>query len=185
MNNFGGIILGFRSAEQVATGDISKMFNAIKVREQDQHLRRFFCRPDGIGGKEDFKIAVITKVNFGERAAGTVATSVKDRCAEENAEISPPVAKMIKEKSFMDDIQINAKYRESLQENIDMAEQIMAKGNFSFKSWTKSGDKGVKKMWNDQTEAIKSLGISWKTEADELVYRIRLNFSKKKRNKFG
>ena len=60
----------------------------------------------------------------------------------------------------------------------------MANGNFSFKSWTKSGDKGVKKMWNDQTEAIKSLGISWKTEADELVYRIRLNFSKKKRNKY-
>ena len=75
--------MNFRAAEQVACGDIKKMFNQIKVREEDQHLRRFFARPDGFAGKDDFREAVITCINFGEKAAGGVATAVKDRCAQE------------------------------------------------------------------------------------------------------
>ena len=46
LNHFGSVVMNFRAAEQVACGDIKKMFNQIKVREQDQHLRRFFVRPD-------------------------------------------------------------------------------------------------------------------------------------------
>ena len=88
LNHFGSVVMNFRAAEQVACGDMQKMFNQIKVREQDQHLRRFFVRPDGFDGKEPLREAVITCINFGEKAAGGVATAVKDRCAEDNKEIN-------------------------------------------------------------------------------------------------
>ena len=52
LNYFGGVILNWRAAEQVACGDISKMFNQCEVRDFDMHVRRFFIRPDGFGGNE-------------------------------------------------------------------------------------------------------------------------------------
>ena len=80
LNHFGSVILNFRAAEQVACGDIKKMYNQIAIREQDQHLGRFFIRPDGFGGMQPLKIAVTTCVNFGQKAAGGIATAVKDCC---------------------------------------------------------------------------------------------------------
>ena len=106
------------------------MFNSIKVREQDQHLRRFFVRPDGFDGKEPFREAIITCINFGEKAAGGIATAVKDRCAEDNKEIDPHVAKNIQKDCFMDDVNVDAKYDENLDEKIIKAEKIMSEGGF-------------------------------------------------------
>ena len=185
LNHFGSVVMNFRAAEQVACGDIKKMFNQIKVRNEDQHLRRFFVRPDGFAGKEDFREAVITCINFGEKAAGGVATAVKDRCAQENSEIHPEVAKNIQKDCFMDDINVSTKYTENIDEKIAKAEQIMVKGGFQFKNWIKSGEEGEKEIGKAECGVIKSLGMSWKTKDDKLVYRIKLNFSKKSRNRYS
>ena len=185
LNHFGSVVLNFRAAEQVACGDIKKMFNQVAVRKEDQHLRRFFVRPDGIGGKEPFQVAVITCINFGEKAAGGVATAVKDRCADEYQDISPKVSRMIKNKCFMDDINVDSKYTEDLEENIKKAEEILMNGGFEFKKWIRSGDAGEKELGKLETGITKSLGMSWKTENDKLVYRVRLNFSKKARNRYS
>ena len=185
LNHFGSVVLNFRAAEQVACGDIKKMFNQVGVREQDQHLRRFFVRPDGFGGKEPFKVAVVTCINFGEKAASGVATAVKNRCAEENNHICPEASENIQNKCFMDDINIDAKYNQNLDEKISKAEEIMKKGGFSFKKWIKSGDTGEKELGNSETGLTKSLGMAWKTELDKLVYRVKLNFSKKSRNRYS
>ena len=186
LNHFGSVVMNFRSAEQVACGDIKKMFNSIKVREQDQHLRRFFVRPDGFDGKEPFREAIITCINFGEKAAGGIATAVKDRrCAEDNKEIDPQVAKNIQKDCFMDDVNVDAKYDENLDEKITKAEKIMSEGGFRFKNWVKNGDVGEKELGKTETGVAKSLGMFWKTEEDKLVYRIKLNFSKKSRNRYS
>ena len=68
INHFGSVILSFRAAEQVACGDIRKMFHQIAVRDIDMHLRRFLWRPDGLGGSQPWRITVPTSVNFGETA---------------------------------------------------------------------------------------------------------------------
>ena len=68
INHFGSVILSFRAAEQVACGDIRKMFHQIAVRDIDMHLRRFLWRPDGLGGSQPWRITVPTSVNFRETA---------------------------------------------------------------------------------------------------------------------
>ena len=177
---FGGVVLNWRAAEQVACGDISKMFNRCEAREIDMHLRRFYVRPDGIGGKEPFQIAAITVINFGECAAGNIATAVKNRTATDNAHINPEVSKMIKNDCFMDDCFLNAKYGENIDDKIKDAEAIMAEGGFPFKEWVKNGDKGQKEIGK---ELSKALGVYWETEKDKIVYKVRINFSKKVRNR--
>ena len=131
INHFGAVILNFRAAEQVACGDVTKMFQQVKVRPIDMHVRRFHMRPDFLGGKEPWRIAVPTCVNFGETAAPAVATRVKNRAADDHRDISPEVADMIKKDCIMDDININCKYTEDLEEKIEKAELILGKGNFT------------------------------------------------------
>ena len=183
INHFGSVILSFRAAEQVACGDIRKMFHQIAVRDIDMHLRRFFWRPDGLGGSEPWRIAVPTSVNFGETAAPTIATKVKNRAAEDYKHISEDVSKMIIRDCIMDDINIKAKYTENIDDNIKKAEEILSNGKFTFKKWTKSGDKG-EKSFEKEDSVSRSLGLWWKTEKDLLTYKIKLNFSKKKRNRY-
>ena len=73
------------------------------------HLKRFFERPDGFGGKEPFKVAVVTVVNFGERDAGNISTAFKNKIAKANEHI-------IGERVLhMDDINVRAKYGENLE----------------------------------------------------------------------
>ena len=164
LNHFGGVVINWRGAEQVACGDISKMFNQCEVRDFDMHVRRLFIRPDGFGGKEPWKIAVITVVNFGEKAAGNIATAVKDKTAKVNGHIAPDVSKMLVEDCFMDDVNVSAKYDEDLDGKTKQAEAIMAEGGFPFKAWVKSGDVGEKQIGK---EASRALGIYWKTEKDK------------------
>ena len=180
LNNIGAVILNFRCAENVACGDIKRMFHQIAVRPTDLHLRRFYMRPDGFGGAQPWKIAVPTCINFGETAAPSVATKVKNRTAEDFKHLSEKVARMIKKNCLMDDINVDCRYEEDINETIAKAEEILANGKFLFKNWVRNGDKTL-----DGEEPIsKSLGLSWKTENDVLVYKIKLNFSKKKRNRY-
>ena len=156
------------------------MFNQCEMRDIDVYVRRFFIRPDGFGGKKPFKVAAITVVNFGEKSAGNVATAVKDRTAEVNKNISPEVSKMIKNECFMDDCNISAKYGEDLDVKIKQAEAIMAEGGFRFKEWVRSGDPGEKEIGK---ELSKALGVYWRTQDDKIVYKVRVNFGKKIRNR--
>ena len=66
----------------------------------------------------------------------------------------------------MDDINVDCKYGEDIQINIKKAEDILANGNFKFKTWIKSGDCGEKSL--DGDSIAKSLGLYWKTEKDLL-----------------
>ena len=112
----------------------------------DANLRRFFIRPDGFGGKEDWKVAAVMVINFGETAAGSIATAVKNRTAEENAHLGPEVSKMIVKDCFMDDVNISGKYGENIDVKIKQAEAIMAEGGFKFKEWVVSGSPGEKQI---------------------------------------
>ena len=62
----------------------------------------------------------------------------------------------------------------------------MSRGNFHFKEWIVSGRNcGVKDLGKSESAVYKNLGLSWKTEADKLVYRLKLNFNKKSRNRYS
>ena len=65
---------------------------------------------------------------------------------------------LLKNKCFLDDLNIGAKYTENLNENISKAEEIMKNGGFSFKKWVKSGDVGEKELGQAESSASKSLG---------------------------
>ena len=99
---------------------------------------------------------MVAVVNFGEKAAGSIATAVKDKIAVDNEHISPEVSKMLINNCFMDDVNIKAKYGENLDNNVTKAEAIMEQGGWKFKEWTKCGDPGEKQIGK---EVLKALGV--------------------------
>ena len=66
----------------------------MKLETLTYNVRRFFVRPDGFGGKGQFRVAAMTVINFGEKSAGNIATCIKNKTAKENEEINPEVSKM-------------------------------------------------------------------------------------------
>ena len=117
-------------------------------------MRRFFNHPNGFEGKEDWRVTAVMVIIFGETAAGSITTAVKNRTAEENAHLGPEISKMIVKDCFMDDININAKYDENIEIKIKQAEAIMAEGGFKFKEWVVSGSPGEKQIGKAVTKAL-------------------------------
>ena len=56
----------------------------------------------------------------------------------------------------------------------------MAEGGSKFKEWVKSGSPGEKQIGEAVTKA---LGMYWDTGEDRIMYKVRINFGKKVRNR--
>ena len=65
LNSLIGILLRFRECEIAITGDIKKMYHAVKITELDQHMHRFLWRD--MNQKIEPDVYVMTSVSFGNR----------------------------------------------------------------------------------------------------------------------
>ena len=103
-------------------------------------------------------------INFRETEAGSIATAVKNRTAEENAHLGPEVSKMIVKDCFMDDVNVNIKYDENIEIKIKEAKAIMAEGGFKFKEWVISGHPGEKQIGKMVINLWEYIGIQEHTK---------------------
>ena len=71
LNNLVGILFRFREESIVMTGDIKKMYHAIKLSELDQHTHRFLWRDCNV--TRDPYSYMMTSVSFGDKPAGNIA----------------------------------------------------------------------------------------------------------------
>ena len=62
------------------TGDIKKMYHAIKLSELDQHTHRFLWRDCNVTRDPDSY--VMTSVSFGDKPAGNIAITALNKTAE-------------------------------------------------------------------------------------------------------
>jgi hypothetical protein len=180
LNNLLGILIRFRENLVGVAGDISKMYHTIKISDRDQHTHRFLWRNMEFDRQPDQYM--ITSVSFGDKPAGAIASLALKKTAEMQQNTHPRAANMIIRNSYVDDIVDSFDDLENAKKATKQASQILATGNFKIKEWTMSADKVEKiKMFEDQEEHSKVLGIGWSTESDTLSYEVKINFSKKKR----
>ena len=72
LNNLVGLLLRWREDRIAVVGDIKKMFNSVLLEEVEQQCHRFLWRDLETMRKPD--IYVMTRVNMGDRPAGTIST---------------------------------------------------------------------------------------------------------------
>ena len=99
-NTLYGIMIRFREDIVGFMGDITKMYNSVRIRLVDQHCHRFLWRDMDSERKPD--TYVITRVNMGDKPAGSIATLALRKTAEMNVDEFPVESKIIINSSYMD-----------------------------------------------------------------------------------
>ena len=102
INDMLGILLRFREGQFALAGDIKKMYHSVHLSVLDMHTHRFLWRDLDVSRNPD--TYVMTRVSFGDKPAGAIATVALRRTALEHAESSPKAANAIINNSYIDDI---------------------------------------------------------------------------------
>ena len=80
--------------------DLSKAYQALKTRDMELHVRRFFWRKSQ---QDQWDVYTYTKVTFGDIAAGLVLEVAKCKAAEEGFKIDEETARQILKYFYIDD----------------------------------------------------------------------------------
>lgn len=123
---------------------------------------------------------VLTRVTFGDRPSGIIATLALRHTAEKYVNEYPAAARMIMRNTYVDDMVQSISSEIEATKLIKEAEHILASGGFVVKHWVTSANDhdfaGVKLL---ETETEKVLGMSWDIKSDQFYYTVRINFSHK------
>ena len=194
LNNLLGVLLRFREEPVAMIGDIEKMFHSIDIPLLDQMTHRFLWRD--LDERREPDIYVMTAVNMGDRPSGTIAIATLRKTAEISKDEFPRSSKTILQNSYMDDIPESTGTVEEAQKITDEIDKILNRGGFKIKGWVMSGQNQGQELEiraqghlvhvltgtnPDVTELERVLGMGWNPFKDVLCYRVKLNFSKKKR----
>ena len=173
MNNQLGVILRWRENLVAIVGDIKKMFNSVYLREEEQHCHRFLWTNLNYGKTPD--IYVMTRVNMGDRPAGTISTEAMYLTAEMFQQSHPKAAVFLRSGSYVDDLLESVSDMLVAESLTNEAESLLNKGGFKIKYWLKSGES----LEGDGITEV--LGLSWIPQSDCIIFCPGLNFSPKKK----
>ena len=197
MNSLLGIMLRWRQYRFAFIGDISKMFHSVALHEVDQHMHRFLWKDpmDPVGRIDTY---VMTRVNFGDICALTIATEAVYSTAYRFKSVSPAAAEVILRSIYVDDVNhsIDGSKTECLELMKD-TNTILDLGGFKAKQWWISGEshgRDASMLENLQVTVaekpkvlfklsksnnLQVLGSAWNPELDIILFEPALNFSRK------
>ena len=187
INNLLGVLLRFREEEVPIVGDISKMYHAVGLSEQDQHTHRFLWREFDTSRAPD--IYVMSAVSFGDKPAGNVATAALRKSAQLFSKKYPDAVEMIVRNSYVDDIIDSVKDEETAHKRIAECDEILSHGSFKVKEWIipkRKESEGDQEILSDpftRRENQKVLGTVWNPDGDQFGFKVCLNFSPKIRKR--
>ena len=182
INNMVGIILRFREEAVAFTGDIKKMYHAVKIPPLDQHTHRFLWRNLELNRSVD--TYVMTSVSFGDKPASCIASTALQKTADMNQLEYPEAAKVIKTNSYVDDIIDSITTSASAVKLTEEIDTVLKNGGFSIKEWTLSDEDDIQDNEKPLLQNTNSnvLGTRWNISKDTLGYNVNLNFSNDKKN---
>ena len=200
LNNLLGLLLRWREERIAIVGDIRKMFNSVHINLLEQHCHRFLWR--NMERKCDPDIYVMTRVNMGDKPAGAISTEALYKTADMFLNESPRASQIIKNNTYVDDIldSLNVDKVEALKVAQEV-ESMLLKGGFHVKYWQFSGETFTREtselsdidiikdsqsadipiLNHDVSDPARVLGAVWKPCEDTLIYKVTLNFSRKRK----
>lgn len=112
INNLTGILLRFRKEEIGTVGDIRKMYNTVKLSEDDMHTHRPLWRNFDLDSEPiHYKLKTVT---FGDKPSGSIAMLALRKTAVMN--YFPLASKMTAEDSCVDDIMSSVSSKDCVME---------------------------------------------------------------------
>ncbi|XP_071519125.1 uncharacterized protein [Panulirus ornatus] len=175
-----GILLGFRQSPVAIVGDIIKMYNYVLLSEADKMTHRFLWRDMNTTREPDH--FCLQTVTFGDRPRGVIAMTALHKTAEMFKDKYPETAAMIINNSYVDDILHSYESAEEALERMKTTEEILKRGLLQMKQWVMSGSHDMpedSKIIDTVVEKV--LGMICEPKKDQFSYKVRINFSTKRK----
>ena len=178
LNNLAGVIINFRDGRVAAKGDVRKMYNAVRLIPEDAFVQCFMWRNGDTSRVPDTYQVLVN--NIGVKPAGAIASLALQKSANLHEDQFPITAQQLVKKSYVDDIGITAKNRETLKKRTVEANQILRHANMEVKQWVLSGE-GLQldsiDMISNNVDGEQMLGVLWVPRKDVFKFSVRVNLS--------
>ena len=134
LNNLLGVLIRFRENRIVISGNIRKMYHAVKIDSIGQHTHRFLWRNMEIEREPD--VYVITSLSFRDKPAGNIASLALRKTAEMGKETYSKPANVIQNITYVDDIIDSVDSLNEAKELTEDIDKLLQPGGFEIKHWT-------------------------------------------------
>ena len=114
------------------------MYHSVHLSVLDMHTHRFLWRDLDVSRNPD--TYVMTRVSFGDKPAGAIATVALRRTALEHAESSPKAANTIINNSYIDDLLDSFRTGKDMVNTATSINGILSDGGFEIKEWITSSN---------------------------------------------
>ena len=129
------VLLRFRLHRIAVTTDVSKMYRAIELVEQDRDLHRFLWRSNPTETVKDYRM---TRLTFGVSSSSFIANMCIKQNALNHAHEFPLAAKSVKESFYVDDGLTGADNIQSAVELQKQLDKLFLRGGFQLHKWNTS-----------------------------------------------
>ncbi|VDI24027.1 Hypothetical predicted protein [Mytilus galloprovincialis] len=192
INDLLAVLIRFRQESIALAGDISKMYNAIRLSPLDQHTHRFVWR--NLETHRDPDHYALLTVTFGDRPSGAISTLALHQTAQMYQHIYPDASKMVIRNSYVDDILQSVESVDNARLITQQTEKMLACGGFRIKHWIISGNEKCGSNLQspvsgesvevdlDEFAHEKILGMRWDPKQDLFDFKVKINFSPKYKN---
>ncbi|XP_015437418.1 PREDICTED: uncharacterized protein LOC107192626 [Dufourea novaeangliae] len=173
------LLIRFRTYTYVLTGDIEKMYRQFNVQPKDRRYQRILWRDDD-GYIKTYELNTIT---FGISSAPYLAIRCLQQLAEDEKSDAPIAANVLKRDLYVDDLLTGANMFDQALRLRNEIIDILKRGGLNIRKWASNESQLLTGLPKEQIHpkffgdsSIKTLGISWDTHNDDVVYRVDPNF---------
>ncbi|XP_060873873.1 uncharacterized protein LOC132947602 [Metopolophium dirhodum] len=174
------IIARFRTHKYAFSGDVTKMYRQIWVDKAHRNYQRILWRPN-----ENEKITIyrLCTVTYGTVLASYQAIKCLSSLSEETN--NEALSNIIKYDFCVDDCLTGGF---TIQETVRLRNDLiftLSKGGFTMAKWTANNNELIKNIPNADSsaftsldlgeDAVKTVGLFWETQTDNLSYKIKLS----------
>ncbi|KRX49588.1 hypothetical protein T09_1788 [Trichinella sp. T9] len=172
-----GILLRFRRFRVGLQADIEKMYLQVGLHPEDRDTCRFLWR--GAGGGKAPREYRLTRVCFGLTCSPFLAIQTIRTHAEKSQHAGDKTARLITSNMYVDDLVLSCDSIEEAKKLVQESKSLFGKGGFNLTGFVSNcssvvGYDGALPFGKDPKPAgrlLKTLGVLWDTESDQLSFR--------------
>ncbi|XP_019887192.2 uncharacterized protein LOC109610961 [Ooceraea biroi] len=169
-------LLRFRVYKYVVTADIEKMYLQIRLHEDDRRYQRVLWR-------KDHKIVTLqfNTLTFGVSSSSFLAVRTVHQLANDEGHTCPRAAEILRKHLYVDDLLSGANSIDKARAIRDEVIALLARGGLTIRQWASNEERSISDLAAgalhasfrfDKTYSVKTLGITWHAQEDEIRYSI-------------
>ncbi len=182
MNKLVEIAIRWQCTKHVFHTDVSKMYNCVKLKREHWRYQLYLWH-DQLEPNAEPQLKVIKTCMYGVRSSGNQAECAIRRTAELSGDEYPDARDAIVSDTYVDDCLSGTESKEDTLRVTDEIQAALAKGGFTVKGFTISGEDPPGHLSADGI-SVSAIGGKWFPKGDFMKLNIKgLNLNKKVRGK--